>query len=333
MNYNPLYAPYKNVSPEEYYTKRSIKKASNCIGGALIMMNVLPTIIMVLFSFLLVGLFGQQTAYDVASSSIYTWIMQIALSAIMFLVPFAVAAVIMKFRVSDLLPLKKVRPSLCIPLVMMAMGIMYLGNYATSYLSQIINLFGVQPAQAELPSLDGGFGTTIMVITIAFLPPLVEEFALRGVVLGSLRRFGDGFAIFVSACLFGLMHGNLVQAPFAFVGGLALGYITVASGSLWPAIITHFINNLLSTVMSECGSLMTPRVYEFVNIISVVAILILGLIGMALFLKEKPDGLRLAKPKGTLSGKKKLAAFASTPLMSLALVMFGLTIIFVQIIN
>ena len=35
----------------------------------------------------------------------------------------------------------------------------------------------------------------VSVLTTALLPALLEEFAFRGVILGSLRRFGDGFAV------------------------------------------------------------------------------------------------------------------------------------------
>ena len=36
---------------------------------------------------------------------------------------------------------------------------------------------------------------------------------------------------------------QLVQAPFAFVVGLALGWIYYHTGSLLPGILMHFVNN------------------------------------------------------------------------------------------
>lgn len=42
---------------------------------------------------------------------------------------------------------------------------------------------------------------------------------------------------------FGVVHGNWVQAPFAFVTGLALGWMYYRTGSLLPGILMHFVNN------------------------------------------------------------------------------------------
>jgi hypothetical protein len=47
-----------------------------------------------------------------------------------------------------------------------------------------------------------------------------------------------------SAILFGLFHGNLLQAPYALLVGLLLGYVTVEYSIFW-AIALHMFNNLV----------------------------------------------------------------------------------------
>ena len=74
----------------------------------------------------------------------------------------------------------------------------------------------------------------------AIVPAVFEEFAFRGVVLNKLRKFGDSYAIIMSAVLFGLMHGNLSQIPFAFILGLVIGFIAVKTNSIIPGILIHF---------------------------------------------------------------------------------------------
>jgi hypothetical protein len=69
-------------------------------------------------------------------------------------------------------------------------------------------------------------------------------------VLQSLRKFGDVFSIVISALLFGLMHGNLMQAPFAFVTALAFGYFVIKFNSIWVSVIAHCVINS-STVALE----------------------------------------------------------------------------------
>ena len=80
--------------------------------------------------------------------------------------------------------------------------------------------FNYEVSQTESP--DGILGFMLTFIAIAVVPPLVEEFACRGLILGSLQKFGNGFAIVCSAILFGLMHGNFRQIPFAFLIGIGL---------------------------------------------------------------------------------------------------------------
>ena len=73
---------------------------------------------------------------------------------------------------------------------------------------------------------------------------------MRGVVMQPLRKYGDWFAILTSAFVFALMHGNLVQAPFAFIAGIGLGYAVIASGSLWTGILVHLLNNSISVIQT-----------------------------------------------------------------------------------
>ena len=60
----------------------------------------------------------------------------------------------------------------------------------------------------------------------------------------SLCRYGKTFAIFVSAAVFGLMHGNLPQSIFAFMVGVVFGYAAMEY-SIYSSILLHVLNNLL----------------------------------------------------------------------------------------
>lgn len=92
------------------------------------------------------------------------------------------------------------------------------------------------------------------------IAPLVEEFSFRGALLKSFSKYGTNFAIVFTALLFGLMHGNLLQAPFAFLTGLVLGYVAVRSGSIWRGVLIHFVVNAFSTAM-ELAAYFLPSGY------------------------------------------------------------------------
>ncbi len=89
----------------------------------------------------------------------------------------------------------------------------------------------------------------VAVFVMAILPPLCEELAFRGVVYGGYRRDCRPVgAIFMSALLFGLMHGNVNQCVYAFVMGVAMALMVEATGSIWPSILIHAFINLRTVV-------------------------------------------------------------------------------------
>ena len=79
--------------------------------------------------------------------------------------------------------------------------------------------------------------------------PLTEEPIFRGLILGGFAlRYGARRGILYSALLFGLIHLNPWQLPTGILMGLFLGWLTLHTGSLWPAVVSHFLNNLSVTL-------------------------------------------------------------------------------------
>lgn len=74
--------------------------------------------------------------------------------------------------------------------------------------------------------------------------PIFEEILFRGLLMRSLEPYGKKMAILVSALLFGFYHGNPVQAPYAALVGLVLGYVAMEHNIIW-AMVLHMFNNLI----------------------------------------------------------------------------------------
>ena len=89
------------------------------------------------------------------------------------------------------------------------------------------------------------------IISIVVMAPLVEELLFRGAIQGHLMRKWKMpyLGIVVSSLIFGVVHGNPAQIPFAFVVGMALGWMYYLTGSLIPGILMHFINNGSSVLL------------------------------------------------------------------------------------
>ncbi len=81
--------------------------------------------------------------------------------------------------------------------------------------------------------------------------PLAEEVAFRGYVLSALRtHLRPVAAIAGSAFLFSAMHLDPVRFPAVlFLGGM-LGWMAWRSGSVWPPVLAHAVNNGLGSLVA-----------------------------------------------------------------------------------
>ncbi len=113
----------------------------------------------------------------------------------------------------------------------------------------------LEPLLARLPeinlTLGRGFWTIIMLVVFA---PVFEELLCRGVVLGSLRaKYGTIVAWVISSLFFGVLHMQPAQVVSATAIGLILGYVYLATNSLWAVMILHGLNNAVAYLMMSAG--------------------------------------------------------------------------------
>jgi len=84
-------------------------------------------------------------------------------------------------------------------------------------------------------------------LALALFPGVCEELFFRGFVFtGLYAHRGPTTALLGSALLFALAHFNPWQLPALLLFGLFLGLLVYWTHSIYPAILAHFINNLLS---------------------------------------------------------------------------------------
>lgn len=91
---------------------------------------------------------------------------------------------------------------------------------------------------------DGGRPLLGNLLLVALTPAVCEEALFRGPILrGLLPRFGTTGAVLLSAAMFSLFHLNLYRLLPTAILGVLLGYIAARSGSLWPSMLAHLLNN------------------------------------------------------------------------------------------
>lgn len=168
----------------------------------------------------------------------------------------------------------------------------------------------------------------ILFVQMAILAPLIEEFWFRGMVLESLRPYGNGVAIFISAFLFGLTHANFAQFFYATIFGVFLGYIAVSTRSVVTTTVIHAIFNSFSAsilllltnksvadfiILTQSGQTgeMTPAVVIYIIICGIMLLTAgVGLI-MACFKIAKIKKYKVPVVQTELSAKKRWAIFFS----------------------
>ncbi|MFZ5434276.1 MAG: ABC transporter permease subunit/CPBP intramembrane protease [Calditrichota bacterium] len=84
-------------------------------------------------------------------------------------------------------------------------------------------------------------------LLLAVVPGVFEEILCRGFILHSLKpRFGKTGAIVLSAIAFGLLHLDMYRLLATTFLGLVLGFVVVWTGSIFPAMLGHAMNNAFS---------------------------------------------------------------------------------------
>ncbi|MBR3588677.1 MAG: CPBP family intramembrane metalloprotease [Clostridia bacterium] len=207
------------------------------------------------------------------------------------------------------LSFEKPRSSLAF-LLAIPFGLMlcFAGDYISSLIASIFEEMGITLTSVPDYKVPTSGKELFLYAFATIVPPaIIEEFTMRGVAMQPLRKYGDKFAIVMTALVFGLMHRNAVQGIFAFIAGLIFGYITISSNSVWPAVVIHALNNgfaVLVNVMMQTDEEAANKIYALV--ISV--ILVFGIFSAIMFFVIGKRN-KLTNPAPWLPLKEKSSAF------------------------
>ena len=175
---------------------------------------------------------------------------------VMGIIPFSLYKVITKKSIKQIfkdLGFKKISFKAVIYSVIIGVLVYILNIYVANLFSNILELFGY--TQSGSQSTNGGSVSILSFLFstffVAVLPAIFEEFTHRGILMrGVANSLGYKKAIIISSVMFGLMHLNVSQCFYAIFIGIIIGFVSSSSGSIFPAMILHFMNNFLNVYMS-----------------------------------------------------------------------------------
>lgn len=309
---------YNHYFDPDYFTKREeqkkqIKTLGLYVGFALISQIVLQNI----FSFA-IEITGLAEKY--LNDGVFQNSADIIIVFVSLLLPFYFMDKKMRAvsGTEESVPLGKPTDGITMILSVVAgIGMCMLANIATTYLTVIMSVFGLELSSPDIPMPGGIAGVITSIMRVVVVAAVAEELTLRGYVMGNLRKYGDKFAILVSAVVFALMHANLVQAPFALIAGFAIGYYTVKTGTVWTGIAIHAANNFISTAISYAMEYFSEEAVSLLYTVVLYGFILFGAIAMWLLKGRKT--FTLGEDLLGTHAKEKIKVFFLNPAMIIAL--------------
>ena len=108
--------------------------------------------------------------------------------------------------------------------------------------------------RVDLAGRRRGAASPLTLLLIAVTPAVCEEALFRGPILRGLRtRLSPLGAAVLTGLLFGLFHGDVWRFVPTALLGVGLSAIALASDSIVPAMVAHFVNNACLLVLARAA--------------------------------------------------------------------------------
>lgn len=330
------HSPYGGFPPADPWApyKPQLRRNANFVGASLLFLCLLH---LSLFSVLVVLLMQLgvlpadalspekvntlgigNTAYLLLYLPVYVAVMGL---------PMLIACGIFRPAFSPLDLSERVKPGLFIGCVFIGMAMCAAANVVASVWTSFFASFGVDVPDVPSMMENEPVSLALNLLIMAVMPAILEEFFFRGYVLQALRPYGDTFAVVVSALLFGLMHGNLTQLPFAFLLGLIFGFFAVRLGNIWVCCVIHFLNNAVAVLLGDfLPYYVTDPMWQNVIVLGVFGLF--AAVGLCIFIVMMATGhplFRKKEPSPTMPPLSlRVGQFFLSPMVIISLLLFAL---------
>lgn len=272
-----LYYPYgDDASPDE---KKKIRRNFNTIGIVLLALYILTAAVcMTAYIF-----FAPDIVYNEYGQAVYglaDMIIGGCFPAAMAIIVFAVYCAVTGYSPGELFRTENLNGRQIGKYVMMTLFFQQVSMICTIIMSNGLYSLGLEVSGLNYVIERTPSVYAADIISAVILAPIGEELIYRGVVLRCAAKVSQRFAIFFSAFIFGIMHGNPYQFVLGFLLGIPMAIVTIKTGSLIPAIICHMANNALASIPSVVEYFNEDAAFA-VNVITIPVFLILGLVVFA----------------------------------------------------
>lgn len=128
-------------------------------------------------------------------------------------------------------------------------------------------------APSPIQTITDGVPLAVIATLSILVVPIGEEALMRGFIYPVVRqRFSASVTIALTACMFALLHGNVVQMTLTPPLGIACGYMYEQTHSLMGCIGIHMLFNTL-TFMTHDPAFSTLRIVEALSTTIIIFVL------------------------------------------------------------
>ena len=191
---------------------------------------------------------GSLTAEFLPGLMQHPWGMWLVTFAPLYLIAVPLGLLILKKAPAKPLEKHSIKPGRMVVCAIICIFLMYTGNLLATVISTLLQM--IPGVSAGNPILTYATDESILakVLVMVILAPVIEEYIFRKLLIDRMHIYGEKLAVFTSALMFGLFHGNLTQLIYAFALGLVFGYVYLKSGKLRYSIGLHMLINFLGSV-------------------------------------------------------------------------------------
>lgn len=119
-------------------------------------------------------------------------------------------------------------------------------SYGFNYLFSVTGFAGNSKRYQNVAANQYDVALAVGLILYGVISPFVEEVIFRGFLYGRMRVYMKKWlAIFMSALLFGIYHGNMVQGIYGFCMGLLFTLVYDRFQNFYLVVFMHTIVNLV----------------------------------------------------------------------------------------
>ncbi len=198
-----------------------------------------------------------------------------------FVIPFVVAIYVKNKTKAEFNPpkikIKSKELCLLIPTVAPTLALIFLISWLTSLILSFIG-------EGNYVDVSGNLFTVILIHAV--IPSIAEEALFRYIPIAFISPYTKRGAVWISALLFGFVHCNLYQLPYAFFAGIVFALLDISFDSILPSVLLHFINNLSSVFWQRYG---VDAVFYKIYTVSLMALAIMSLVFIFIFIKRYKD--------------------------------------------